>query len=80
MDSFGEKLTECRELKNFSQKDLAAFGYLLGEIKEVGIFKDPVMLNRFNNIEKLDPENKKHLLSVVDGFIQVLKFKNVAAL
>ncbi|CAA7195186.1 hypothetical protein CHRY9293_01417 [Chryseobacterium potabilaquae] len=37
------------------------------------------MLNRFNDIEKLDPENKKRLLSVVDGFIQVLKFKNIAA-
>jgi len=38
------------------------------------------MLSRFNDIEKLDPENKKHLLSVVDGFIQALKFKNIAAL
>ena len=38
------------------------------------------MLNRFNEIEKLDPENKSHLLSVVDGFIQALKFKNIAAL
>ncbi|MFY1047880.1 hypothetical protein [Chryseobacterium sp. GP-SGM7] len=40
----------------------------------------PAMLNRFNDIEKLDPENKKHLLSVVDGFIQALKIKNIAAL
>ncbi|MBM7421437.1 hypothetical protein M2254_002984 [Chryseobacterium sp. BIGb0186] len=39
------------------------------------------MLNCFfNDIEKLDLENKKHLLSVEDGFIQVLKIKNIAAL
>jgi hypothetical protein len=38
------------------------------------------MLNRFNDIQNLDPENKNHLLSVVDGFIQALKIKNIAAL
>lgn len=38
------------------------------------------MLNRFNDIEKLDPENKKYLLSVVDGFIQALKIENIAVL
>jgi hypothetical protein len=38
------------------------------------------MLNRLNEIEKLDSENKKHLLTVVDNFIQALKFKNIAAL
>jgi hypothetical protein len=48
--------------------------------EQANIFKDPAMLNRFNEIEKLDPENKSHLLSVVDGFIQALKFKNIAAL
>jgi hypothetical protein len=38
------------------------------------------MLNRFNDIEKLDGENNKHILTVVDGFIQALKFKNIATL
>jgi|GEM_PF-6978289 len=40
------------------------------------------MLNCFfNDIEKLDLENKKHqLYAVVDGFIQVLKIKNIAGL
>jgi len=55
-------------------------GFLLGETEQENIFKDPSMLNRFNEIDKLDPENKSHLLSVVDGFIQALKFKNIAAL
>jgi ribosome-binding protein aMBF1 (putative translation factor) len=84
MDSYGGKLTECRKLKNLSRKDLAALlktsvSYILEDIKEVSIFKDPVMLNRFNDIEKLDPE-KKHLLSVVGGFVKALKFKNIATL
>lgn len=44
------------------------------------MLKYPAMLNRFNDIEKLDRENKKHLFSVVDGFIQAMKIKNIAAL
>ena len=114
MDSFGEKLRQCREAKKLSQKDLTGIlstsysviwkyerdemipsievakniakilnttvGYLLGETEEINIFKDPTMLNRFNDIEKLDLENKKHLLSVVEGFIQALKIKNIAVL
>jgi len=38
------------------------------------------MLNCFNEIEKLDGENKKHIISVVDAFIQALKFKNITTL
>lgn len=30
--------------------------YLLGETEEINIFKDPAMLNCFNDIEKLDPK------------------------
>ncbi|WP_333596750.1 helix-turn-helix transcriptional regulator [Chryseobacterium flavum] len=66
--------------KNIAKILGTTVGYLLGKTEEVNIFKDPTVLNRFNNIEKLNPENKKHLLSIVDGFIQALKFKNIAAL
>lgn len=66
--------------KNIAKILDTTVGYLLGETEQVNIFKDPTMLNRFNDIEKLDSENKKHLLCVVDGFIQALKFKNIAAL
>lgn len=54
-------------------------GYLLGETEQENIFKDPAMLNRFNDIEKLDNENKNHILTVVDGFIQALKYKSIAS-
>jgi hypothetical protein len=50
------------------------------EIEQANIFRDPAMLSRFNDIQNLDPENKNHLLSVVDGFIKALKFKNIATL
>lgn len=78
---------ECDEMipsievtKNIAKILGTTVGYLLGETEEVNIFKDPAMLNRFNDIEKLDPENKKHLLSVMDGFMQALKFKNIVTL
>ncbi|WP_228423549.1 helix-turn-helix domain-containing protein [Chryseobacterium piperi] len=44
--------------KNIAKILGTTVGYLLGETEEVNIFKDPAMLNRFNDIEKLDPENK----------------------
>lgn len=55
-------------------------GYLLGETEQEDLFKDPEMLKRLNEIEKMDAENKTHILSVVDGFIKSIKFKNIAAL
>ncbi|WP_066439798.1 helix-turn-helix domain-containing protein [Chryseobacterium sp. CCH4-E10] len=75
-----EMIPSIEVAKNIAKILETTVGYLLGETEEVNIFKDPAMLNRFNDIEKLDPENKKHLLSVVDGFIQALKIKNIAAL
>lgn len=54
--------------------------YLLGETQEANLFKDPAMLKRLDEIEKLDEKNKSHILSVLDGFLQSVKFKNIAAL
>lgn len=73
-----EMIPSIEVAKNIAKILETIVGYLLIETEEVNIFKDPAMLNRFNDIEKLDPENKKHLLSVVDDFIQALKFKNIA--
>lgn len=54
--------------------------YLLGETEKVDLFKDPAMLKRLNELEKLDEKNKSHILSVLDGFLQSVKLKNIAAL
>ncbi len=73
-----EMIPSIEVAKNIAKILDTTVGYLLGETEQVNIFKDPAMLNRLNDIERLDSENKKHLLSVVDGFIQALKIKNVA--
>jgi len=55
-------------------------GYLLDETEQENLFKDPDMLKRLNEIEKMENDDKGHILSVIDGFIKSVKFKNIAAL
>lgn len=55
-------------------------GYLLGETAEKDLLKDPAMLKRLNEIEKMETEDKTHILHVLDGFIKSVKLKNIAAL
>lgn len=55
-------------------------GYLLGETEDRELLKDPAMLQRLSDLEKLDEKNKSHILSVLDGFLQSVKIKNIAAL
>lgn len=55
-------------------------GYLLGETDEENILKDPEMLKRLNEIEKMDNEDKGSILKVLDGFIKSVRLKNIAAL
>jgi transcriptional regulator with XRE-family HTH domain len=54
-------------------------GYLLGETEQENLFKDPDMLKRLNEIEKMEDPDKSHILSVIDGFIKSIKLKNIAA-
>jgi len=53
---------------------------LLGETEQENLFKDPDMLKRLNEIEKMDNEDKGSILKVIDGFIKSVKLKNIAAL
>ncbi|GET29102.1 hypothetical protein [Prolixibacter sp. SD074] len=55
-------------------------GYLLGKTDKENILKDPEMLKRLNEIEKMEEADKGHILSVIDGFIKSIKIKNIAAL
>ena len=55
-------------------------GYLLSETEQENLLKDPAMLKRLNDIEKMDTEDKSHILHVLDGFIRSVKLKNIAAL
>lgn len=38
------------------------------------------MLKRLNEIQKMNKEDKGHILSVVDGFIKSIKLKNIVTL
>jgi transcriptional regulator with XRE-family HTH domain len=55
-------------------------GYLLDETEQENLFKDPDMLKRLNAIEKMDKEDKNHILYAIDGLIKSVKLKNIAAL
>ena len=109
--SFGKKLTECRKIKNLSQKDLAdifntshttigkyerdemtpsieaakklakildtTVGYLLDENDKADLFKDPVMLKRFQDINNLNDNDKTCLLTTIDHFIKASKINSL---
>lgn len=55
-------------------------GYLLGEADKADLFKDPAMLQRLSELEKMEDNDKSHILHVLDGFIKSVKLKNIAAL
>ena len=54
-------------------------GYLLSESEQENVLKDPDMLKRLTEIEKMEETDKGHILSVIDGFIKSIKLKNIAA-
>jgi len=66
--------------KNISNHLNTTVGYLLGETDKADLFKDPVMLQRLAELDKMDNTEKSHILHVLDGFIKSVKLKNIAAL
>ena len=48
-------------------------GYLLGENDQANLFKDPKMLQRFQDIAVLPEKEKECLLTTVDHFIKAVK-------
>lgn len=47
--------------------------YLIGENDEANLFKDPKMLQRFQDISVLPEKEKECLLTIVDHFIKSAK-------
>jgi hypothetical protein len=41
---------------------------MLGENEDCDLLKDPVMLKRLNEIEKMYADDKTHILHGLDGF------------
>jgi len=75
-----EMLPSIEAAKKIAKLVDTTIGYLLGETDQENILKDPDMLRRLNEIEKMDNEDKNHILHVLDGFIKSVKLKNIAAL
>ena len=75
-----EMLPSIEAAKKIAKLLDTTVGYLLGETDEENILKDPEMLKRLNEIEKMDNEDKRSILKVLDGFIKSVKLKNIAAL
>ncbi len=66
--------------KNISNHLNTTLGYLLGETDKADLFKDPIMLQRLAELDKMESSEKSHILHVLDGFIKSIKLKNIAAL
>lgn len=66
--------------KNISNHLNTTVGYLLGETDKADLFKDPAMLQRLVELDRMGPEDKNHILHVLDGFIKSVKIKNITAL
>lgn len=75
-DEMTPSIEVVKKLANFLDTTV---GYLLAETEQENIFKDPDMLKRLNEIEKMNDTDKSHILSVIDGFIKSVKIKNIAA-
>ena len=54
-------------------------GYLLGESADADIFKDPVMLQRLNEINALPTDDKHCILYAIDGLLQNARTKKAFA-
>jgi transcriptional regulator with XRE-family HTH domain len=50
-------------------------GYLLGETSESVLIKDPIMLQRFQEISNLPEDDKKCVFSLLDAFLAKSKIQ-----
>lgn len=48
-------------------------GFLLGESDDMYLLKDPSMLKRLNEINKLPEKDKEHILYTIDGLLRDAK-------
>ncbi|MCX8524705.1 hypothetical protein OF897_12350 [Chryseobacterium formosus] len=54
-------------------------GFLMVESSDKNVLKDPAMLKRLNEMDKMDNEDKTHIVKVIDAFIKSIKLKDIAA-
>ena len=54
-------------------------GYLLGETQESNLFKDPILLKRFNDVNNLDQKERDCVYSLMDAFLAKSKLQSILA-
>ncbi len=52
-------------------------GYLLGETEQSNMFKDPALLDRFNDINQLPDKDKECVYSLLDAFLAKSKIQSI---
>lgn len=68
-----EMIPSIDAAKKLAQLLDTTVGYLLGETQQAGLFKDPKMLQRFQDIAVLPEKERECLLTTVDHFIKASK-------
>lgn len=79
-DERDEMTPSIEVAKNISNHLNTTLGYLLGETNKADLFKDPAMLQRLKEVDKMQDEDRNHMPHVLDGFIKLTKLKNIADL
>ena len=55
--------------------ELTTVGYLLGETDQANILRDPLMLERLNEINNLPEEDRYCIMYTIDGLLQNVRTK-----
>lgn len=66
-------------VKNIASVLGTTVGYLLGEVEEENLLKDPTMLRRLADIERLPQEARNHVLALMDAFLRDAQAKKAYA-
>jgi transcriptional regulator with XRE-family HTH domain len=69
-DEMTPSIDAAKKLANILETSV---GYLLGENQQSDLFKDPLMLKRFQDIATLPEKDRECLLITVDHFIKSAK-------
>jgi transcriptional regulator with XRE-family HTH domain len=56
-------------IKRLAENLTTTAGFLLGETMDSNLFKDPVMMKRFNEVNELPEEDKHCVFSMMDAYL-----------
>lgn len=68
-----EMLPSIEAAKKIAKLIDTTVGYLLGEVKDMDVFKDTAMLKRLIDITALKEDDKEHILYTIDHLLASVK-------